>query len=116
ALKTMTQLGYLGPPGTFGEQAALLYSDGAELVPLASNGAVVLAVRDGIVDQGIVPIENSLEGAVNETLDTLLTAEGVSICAELVIPVDQNLIAAPGTRLEDIEVVISHPQALGQCR
>lgn len=110
------RLGYLGPPGTFGEQAALAYDPAAELIPLLTNGAVVNAVRDGIVDFGIVPIENSLEGAVNETIDTLLGAPGLSICAELVINIDQNLIAAPGTRIEDIKVVRSHPQALAQCR
>jgi prephenate dehydratase len=76
----------------------------------------VLAVAAGTVDLGVVPVENSLEGAVNETLDTLLTAEHLSISAELVISVDQNLIAGPETKLEDIDVVISHPQALAQCR
>ena len=112
----MTRLGYLGPPGTFGEQAALSYEAGAELVPLPSNGAVVIAVRKREVDLGIVPIENSLEGAVNETIDTLLASEGLSISAEVVVSVDQNLVVAPGIRLEDIQVVISHPQALAQCR
>lgn len=112
----MARLGYLGPPGTFGEQAALLYAPTAELVPFTSNGGVVLGVRDGTVEMGIVPIENSLEGAVNETIDTLLQAEHLSICAELVIPVDQNLITGPGTRREDIDVIVSHPQALAQCR
>jgi prephenate dehydratase len=112
----MTRLGYLGPPGTFGEQAALDYDATAELIPLPRNGAVVLAVADGAVDLGIVPVENSLEGAVNETLDTLLAAETLSINAELVISVDQNLIVAPGTAFEDIDVVVSHPQALAQCR
>ena len=112
----MTRLGYLGPPGTFGEQAAMNYAPGAELVPLPSNGAVVVAVRESKTDLGIVPIENSLEGAINETIDTLLASDNLSISAEIVISVDQNLILAPGAKLEDINVVISHPQALGQCR
>lgn len=112
----MTRLGHLGPPGTFGEQAALLYAPDAELVALPSNGSVVLAVASGQIEQGIVPIENSLEGAVNETIDTLLASESLSVCAELVLSVDQNLIVAEGTSLDDIDVVISHPQALGQCR
>ena len=110
------RVGYLGPPGTFGEQAAVLFDKNAELVQFPSNGAVVVAARDGEVEFGVVPIENSLEGAVNETIDTLLSAENLSISSELVISVDQNLIVGPGTRLEDIEVVISHPQALAQCR
>jgi prephenate dehydratase len=110
------KVGYLGPPGTFGEQAALRYAPGAVLVPLASNGAVVEAVARGEVDAGLAPVENSIEGAVNDTLDALLQAEGVYVRGELVLPVEQCLIAAPGTSLRDIEVVMSHPQALAQCR
>ncbi len=109
-------LGYLGPPGTFGEQAALRYDPGANLVGLASNGAVVIAVGSGEVETGIAPIENSLEGPVNETLDALLQSEAVFIRGELVLPVEQHLIAAPGTRLEDVTLVVSHPQALAQSR
>ena len=88
----------------------------AEQVALPSNGSVVEAVRDGRVDLGVAPIENSLEGAVNETLDALLRAEAVSIQAELVVPVEHNLIAATNVRMEDVQVVMSHPQALAQCR
>jgi prephenate dehydratase len=110
------KVGYLGPPGTFGEQAALRYDPQAELVPLTSNAAVVVAVARGDLEIGLAPIENSLEGAVNDTLDALLQAENVRIRDELVIPVEQCLVAARGTRIKDIEVVISHPSALGQCR
>ncbi len=112
----MTRLGFLGPPGTFGEQAALTFDATAEQVALPSNGSVVEAVRDGTVELGVAPIENSLEGAVNETLDALLQADGVSIQAELVVPVEHNLIAAAGVAPEDVQVVMSHPQALAQCR
>jgi prephenate dehydratase len=112
----MKRLGYLGPPGTFGEEAALLYGPADERVPFLSHTAVIQAVRDGVVDQGIAAIENSLDGAVNETIDILLAADNLSICAEFVLSIDQNLIAAPGTTLEDIDVVISHPSALAQCR
>ena len=112
----MRRLGFLGPPGTFGEQAALTFDPAAEQVALPSNGSVVEAVRDGRVDLGVAPIENSLEGAVNETLDALLRAEVVSIQAELVVPVEHNLIAATNVRMEDVQVVMSHPQALAQCR
>ena len=108
--------GYLGPPGTFGEQAVLAYDPTAKLVPLPSHSAVVNAVNAGSIDAGVVPIENSLDGAINETLDALLQAEDAFICAELVLPVEQLLIAAPGARIEDIVVVMSHPSALAQCR
>ncbi|MPZ48217.1 MAG: prephenate dehydratase [Dehalococcoidia bacterium] len=110
------KVGYLGPPGTFGEQAALLYDGSAELVALPSNGAVVVAVEAGQVDEGIVPIENSLDGGINETLDALIRNESVHLRAELVLPVEHNLIAAKGTAIEQVTVVMSHPSALAQCR
>jgi prephenate dehydratase len=110
------KLGYLGPPGTFGEQAALLYAPDSELTPLGSNASVIHAVAAGEVDAGLAPIENSLDGSVNDTLDALLQAGGVFLRDELVLPVEQCLVASKGTRLADIEVVMSHPSALAQCR
>ena len=110
------KVGYLGPPGTFGEQAALRHAPEAELVAIAGNAAIVAAVRNGLVEEGLAPVENSLEGAVNETLDALIQTEGVFIRGELNLPVEQCLIAAPGVRLEGIDLVLSHPQALAQCR
>ena len=110
------RVGYLGPPGTFGEQAALQFSPRSELVSFASHTAVIAAVAAGAVDTGVAAIENSLEGAIGETIDSLIQHEGVMIRHELVLPVEQCLIAAPGTRPEDIEVVLSHPAALSQCR
>jgi prephenate dehydratase len=110
------KVAYLGPPGTFGEQAALRFSPGATLVPVESNGAVVRAVAAGTVDAGVAPIENSLDGGINETLDALLQADNVFICGEVVVPVEHCLVAAKGTGLADIEVVMSHPSALAQCK
>ena len=69
------QTGYLGPPGTFGEQAALHYDRKSTLVSFPSHTTVVQAVLQGGVDEGIVAVENSLEGAVSETLDVLLRSE-----------------------------------------
>jgi prephenate dehydratase len=110
------RFGYLGPAGTFGEQAALAYTSEAALVALPSNAAVVAAVESGEVDEGIAPTENSLEGSVNETVDAMLRAGHVFAKAELILPVEHNLIAAPGADFAEIAVVMSHPQALGQCR
>lgn len=115
-----SEIGYLGPPGTFGEQAALLYRRlanlKADLKPLATNAAVVRAVDAGETSHGVVPVENSLEGAVTESLDAMLMAPAVWVCAELALPVEHHLIAAPATPLEAISIVMSHPQALAQCR
>jgi prephenate dehydratase len=114
------EVGYLGPPGTFGEQGALLYLRetrlDAQLHPLDSHVEVVRAVDAGSIAYGVVAVENALGGAVPEALDAILAANNVSFCAELTLPVEHNLIAAPATKFEDVEIVMSHPQALAQCR
>ena len=113
------RVGYLGPEGTF-TQAAALSAPGAgefELVARETIHDTVLAVRDGDVELSVVPIENSLEGSVNITLDALVfDAESVRIVGETVLGVEQCLIAQEQLPLEEIEVVISHPQATAQCR
>jgi len=114
------KLAYLGPPGTFGEEAALRYgaqSDGGfELAPFPSHAAVAAAVESGLADAGVVAIENSINGSVAETLDILIHETALQIQAELVLPIELNLLAPPGTRLQDVAVVYSHPQPLGQSR
>jgi prephenate dehydratase len=110
------RLAYLGPPGTFSEQAALLHDPQAQLLPFSSVAAVAAAVDSGMADEGVAAIENSLEGSVNETLDILIHESGLSICRELVLPIEHCLLAAPGTSSPDVTVIYSHPQALGQCR
>ncbi|HEU4975117.1 MAG TPA: prephenate dehydratase [Baekduia sp.] len=113
------RLGYFGPPGTF-THAALLASPrsrGAEAVPLPTERDTILAAAAGDVDAALVPIENSIEGGVNATLDTLaLDAPGVRVVGEEILPISHALIARPGVRMEDITAVVSHPQPLGQCR
>jgi prephenate dehydratase len=113
------RVAYLGPEGTF-TQAAALSAPAAELlelVPQETTHDAVLAVRDGAVERAVVPIENSLEGSVNVTLDALvLEAEGVRIVGETVLEVEQCLIAQEALPLDQIEVVISHPQGTAQCR
>lgn len=113
------RVGYLGPAGTFSEQA--LRGDpslpaGAELVPLPTVHGVVVAVAEGAVDRALAPIENLLEGSVNEVVDALVhDAPGVRISGESLLPVRYSLLARPGARLEDVRLVLSHPQALAQC-
>ena len=110
------QLGYLGPAGTYSEEAALKYAPGAQLVPFPSVAAVGAAVGSGMVEEGVVAIENSLEGSVNDTLDLLIQESRLFIRTELVVPVEHYLLVKPGTRVQDVKVVFSHPQAFGQCR
>jgi prephenate dehydratase len=112
------RLGYLGPAGTFSEEAvrAAVHEEGAELVPFASIHETVMAVDDGTVDRALVPIENSVEGGVSATLDALaLDAGDVAIVGETVLDIHNCLIARDDLALEAIEVVVSHPQPLGQC-
>lgn len=113
------KVGYLGPPGTWAEEA-LRASTGLspdETVPLPSVYDVITAVADGRVAQGLVPIENSLEGSVSATLDVLaFEAENVLIVREIIHPVRHRLIARQPMELEEIERVISHPHAHAQCR
>lgn len=107
---------FLGPRGTFSEDAALLRADPEDLIPLATFPACVSAVETGVADEAVLPIENSIEGSINTTLDLLIHETALRIVGELVIPVRLFLITRPGVKLEDIRQVTSHPQPLGQCR
>jgi prephenate dehydratase len=112
------KVGFLGPAGTYSEEAVLAgeTAAGYEPVPLASVHEAVAAVRDGRVERALVPIENSLEGSVNATLDALAEQDGaVQIAGELVHAIHHCLIARDAVALEAVEAVASHPQASGQC-
>ena len=112
------RLGYLGPPGTFSEEAARMAPEAAaaELVGLSTVRDTILAVDGGEVDRAIVPIENSVEGPIAVTLDTLADdGNDVAIVGELVLAVSQHLIAGSPLELAAIERVLSHPQAISQC-
>ena len=112
----MTRLAYLGPPGTWGELAAMKFDPDAELLPFPSHAAVAVAVESGMADAGVVAIENLINGSVQETLDILIHETTLQIQAELLLPIEHNLVAQPGTRADQVKVIFSHPQALGQCR
>lgn len=109
-------LAYFGPPGTYTEEAALLYDASADLQPFPTIAAVGLAVSSEMTDEGVVPIENSLEGSVTFTLDLLIRESRLSIYKEVILPINHYLMAKPGTRMDDVQVVYSHPQSLAQCR
>jgi prephenate dehydratase len=112
------RLGYFGPEGTFTQEALLAATTGVEFeqVPLPTIYDAVMAVHDGTVDRVLVPIENSLEGSVNATLDALaMETEDVAILGEVVLPIRHCLIARTELELTEVEVVVSHPQASAQC-
>ncbi|MCA1831391.1 MAG: prephenate dehydratase [Actinomycetota bacterium] len=113
------RIGYLGPPGTFTEEALLSLSiaKSAELFPLGTVFDVIDQVQSGDLDRGMVPIENSIEGSVNVTLDALaFHASRVVIQHEVVRAIRHALLARPDVSLEDIVAVCSHPHATAQCR
>jgi len=110
--------GYLGPEGTFTHEAltAAAGSDGLDLVALPTIYDTVMAVGEGEVERALVPIENSLEGSVNATLDALaMETEDVVIVGELVHPIRHCLIAREPIGLDAIRTVVSIPQATAQC-
>lgn len=111
------RVGYLGPPGTYSEEALRASApDGVEAVPLPTIPDAIAAVAGGAVERAVVPIENSLEGAVSATLDALVPEAGaVTIVGEVVHPVHHCLIARDDLPLEAIRTVASHPQANAQC-
>src|SRR6266545_4118238 len=109
------RVGYLGPPGTFSEEALSRCDlvSGAERRDYPTIADAFEAVVKGEVDCGLLPIENSLEGSVTATLDLLVHRPGLRIRREVFLPIRQNLLALPGTALESVEKVLSHPQPLG---
>lgn len=110
--------GHLGPAGTFSHEAvrASGRAEGDELVPYGSVHATIMAVEHGEIERALVPIENSIEGAITVTLDTLANeAEAVFIAGEEVLPVRHCLIARDDLALDTIEEVLTHPQAGAQC-
>jgi prephenate dehydratase len=115
------RIAFLGPEGTFSEEALLASLDepqraALEPVPLPTIYDCVTAVEDGTAERAIVPIENSVEGSVNATLDALVfETDDVRIIGEVVHPVRHCLIAREHLPLEKVTRVVSHPQASGQC-
>lgn len=114
----MPRIAFLGPLGTFTEEALLSQADlaAADLVPVASIPEVLAATERGEVDLGFVAIENAIEGTVNASIDALAFDHDLLIQREVVLPIHQNLLAPPGTSLADIEAVLSIPVATAQVR
>jgi prephenate dehydratase len=92
------------------------YAPDATMVACASHAAVAKAVESGEADRGMLAIENSINGSVAETLDIFIHQTDLQIQAELLLPIELHLVARPGTRVEDVRLISSHSQPLGQCR
>lgn len=108
------RIAYQGEPGAFSEVAATLVRRDAECVPCRTFADVFAAVARGSVTYGVIPIENSIGGSIHQNYDLLLEHE-LPIVGEVQVRIVHNLLALPGTRLEEVRRVYSHPQALAQC-
>ncbi len=105
---------YQGEPGAYSEEGARSLFGPAELRPLATIRKVFEAVEVGRADYGLVPIDNSQAGSINETYDLFLK-HGLHLVGETIVRVDHCLLALPGSHIDDLAEVISHPQAVAQC-
>ncbi len=106
---------FQGEHGAYGELAARQLAPGGAYIPCLEFSDVFQGVENGNLDLGVVPVENSLEGAVTQVND-LLTSTSLKVIAETIVPVDHCLMALKSTGINEIRQVFSHPQALAQCR
>ena len=109
------KLGYLGPIGSYSYIAAKSYDSQADLIAFKSFYEIIKSVENKTLDKGILPIENSTEGAVTSVMDGLLSTERSNIIGEIVIPICHNIISSQES-MENIEHIYSHIQAIEQCR
>lgn len=109
------RVGYLGPEGSFSHEAVTTLEN-AEPVAFASLEDILAAVADGALDQGLVPLENALEGTVSATIDGLVFQHELIILQEIVLPIHLHLLARPGVKLDDVTSVRSYVHALAQVR
>ncbi len=110
------KVGFLGPKGTYAELAARAqFGDEMEAVTYPTITDVAEAVVRGEIEVGVIPIESLWGGSVGEALDALAWAD-VQIQSEVVLPISHSLLGMPGAKLKKITQVLSHPQALAQCR
>ncbi len=115
---TVLRYAYLGPAGTFTEEALrqVASADEAVYLPQTDVGSAIAAVRSGDADRAVVAIESTAEGGVTATLDSLATGDPLVLLREVLVPVQFTLVGAPGVGLADVRRVSAHPHAWVQCR
>ncbi|MBB3232226.1 prephenate dehydratase [Halomonas stenophila] len=116
ALEQPIKVAYLGPEGTFTQQAALKhFGESAVSLPMAAIDEVFREVEAGAVNYGVVPVENSTEGVINHTLDSFMDSS-LRICGEVVLRIHHHLLVSDTTRRDKVSRIYSHPQSFAQCR
>jgi prephenate dehydratase len=108
------RIAFQGEPGAYSEAAAIRFTDHADLLPCESFDDVFTAVATGKATHGILPVENSIGGSIHRNYDLLLEHD-LPIVGEVVLDITHNLLALPGTTMEQVRKIYSHPQALAQC-
>ncbi len=115
ALQKKLRVGCLGPEGTYSQAATFKqFGQGVDCILLPTIADVFKEVEAGNVQYGVVPVENSTEGGINQTLDCFVTTQQLKICGEVELPIHHCLLSN-ALQLDDIKIVYSHQQSLGQC-
>ena len=114
------KIGYLGPEGTFSQEAGQLYCEKLEhntvLVPFNTFSDILLAANTSKINEAIVPIENSIEGTIGIVTDMLAKDVNLLIRQEIILPVYHYLLAQTNVKISQIKDIISHPQPIDQCK
>lgn len=110
------QVAYLGPKGTYSEEACQIIYPNTDRVPLLNLKEVVHSVENGLVNEAVAPIENSLAGTITDIIDSLINSKKTRIISEILLPVNICLIVSPDTVIQDIKVIRSKNEALDQCQ
>jgi len=111
------RVGYLGPKGTFSyEVCNNYYENREELVEYKTISDTIIALEKENIDECIVPIENSIQGCVTDSIDTLIQNIDIFVTKEIIIDINQNLMANKKYDFDEIEIIYSHPQAISQCK
>lgn len=111
------KIGFLGPKGTFSHEAVSnIYGHNEEIIECRTIKECIVNLEKKKIDRAVVPIENSLQGGVTETIDSLVESHGIFIEKEYTLKINQNLIANSKIDLDEIQKLYSHPQAISQCR
>ncbi len=109
-------LGFLGPKGTFSYEVAKKYANDSELKEYRTITEIIIGLKDNEIEEAIVPIENSIQGGVTETIDALIENDKIFVNKEIIVKINHCLMANKKYELNEIKEIYSHPQALAQCR
>ena len=110
------KIGFLGPKGTFSYEVAKSYSSDSKLKEYRTITETVIGLKNDEIEEAIVPIENSIQGGVTETIDALIENDEIFVNKEIIVKINQHLMANRKYELNEIKEIYSHPQAIAQCR